>query len=93
VQIFANTVFDNNFRGKIKRLESIKKNINFFHGDVQKKDDLKKAIKNIDTVIHLAYINGTRFFYEMPIDVLNVGIKGIFNILEICKEHKIRNFF
>ena len=87
------TVFDNNFRGKIQRLESIKKNINFFHGDVQKKDDLKKAIKNIDTVIHLAYINGTRFFYEMPIDVLNVGIKGIFNILEICKEHKIRNFF
>jgi nucleoside-diphosphate-sugar epimerase len=87
------TVFDNNFRGKIKRLESIEKNINFFHGDVQKKDDLKRAIKNIDTVIHLAYINGTRFFYEMPIDVLNVGIKGIFNILEICEEYKIRNFF
>ena len=87
------TVFDNNFRGKISRLESIKKNITFYNGDIQKKKDLRKAIKNIDTVIHLAYINGTRFFYEMPIDVLNVGIKGIFNILEICKDYKIKNFF
>jgi nucleoside-diphosphate-sugar epimerase len=87
------TIFDNNFRGKISRLESIKKNIIFFNGDIQKKKDLKKAIKNIDTVIHLAYINGTRFFYEMPINVLNVGIKGIFNILEICKDYKIKNLF
>ena len=87
------TVFDNNFRGKIRRLESIKKNIVFVNGDIQKKEDLKKAIKNIDTVIHLAYINGTRFFYEMPINVLNVGIKGIFNILEICKDYRIKNFF
>jgi nucleoside-diphosphate-sugar epimerase len=87
------TVFDNNFRGKIRRLESIKKNIVFVNGDIQKKEDLKRAIKNIDTVIHLAYINGTRFFYEMPINVLNVGIKGIFNILEICKDYRIKNFF
>jgi nucleoside-diphosphate-sugar epimerase len=87
------SVFDNNFRGKISRLESIKKEIAFFRGDIQKKKDLKKAIKKIDTVIHLAYINGTKFFYERPIEVLNVGVKGIFNILEICKDYNVKNFF
>lgn len=29
----------------------------------------------------------------MPIHVFNVGIKGIFNILEICNDYKIKNFF
>lgn len=31
------TVFDSNFRGKINRLEIVKKNIRFFYGDIQKK--------------------------------------------------------
>ena len=46
---------------------------------------------SINCVIH-AYINGTKYFYEKPIDVLNVGIKGILNVLELSKKYKIKKF-
>jgi nucleoside-diphosphate-sugar epimerase len=36
----------------------------------------------VTTVWHLAYINGTRFFYERPDAVLEVGIKGALNTIE-----------
>ena len=87
------TVIDDNSRGNISRLKNVKKKINFYKGDIRNKNQIKKAFKKIDTVIHLAFINGTQFFYEKPIQVLEVGIKGIFNILEICKEKKVKNFF
>ncbi len=86
-------VFDNNSRGNIGRLNEIKKNIIFIKGDICNKKDLEKAFKKkINSVIHLAYINGTRYFYEKPIDVLNVGLKGIINTLELSKKYKIKNF-
>ena len=85
------SVFDNNSRGKFKRIKN--NNIKFFKGDIRNKNDIKKSLNKIDTIIHLAYINGTKYFYEKPIDVLSVGIKGIFNLLELCSEFRIKNFF
>ena len=46
-------VFDNNQRGKIKRLKN--RNITFINGDIRSKKSLSIAFKNIDAVIHLAY--------------------------------------
>lgn len=87
-------VFDNNSRGKIKRLDDIKKKIIFIKGDICNQKELNKAfIQNkIHCVIHLAYINGTKYFYEKPIDVLNVGLKGIINILELSKKYNVKKF-
>ena len=87
-------IFDNNSRGNIKRLADIKKNIIFIKGDICHKKDLEKAFKKlkVQCVIHLAFINGTRFFYEKPIEVLNVGLKGIINTLELSKKYKIKKF-
>ena len=48
---------------------------------------------DIDSVIHLAFINGTNFFYEKPELVLEVGIKGIINLIEVCEENFIKEFF
>ena len=56
------TVFDNNSRGKIRRLKDVLKKIDFIKGDIR---DIKKLLSikgNFDTVIHLAYVNGTKFF-------------------------------
>ena len=91
---YKTVIFDNNSRGNIKRLKDIEKNIIFVKGDVCKKSDLDKAFRKIkiNCVIHLAYINGTKYFYEKPLDVLNVGIKGMLNVLELSKKYKIKNF-
>ena len=40
----------------------------------------------------MAYINGTKYFYEKPIDVLNVGLKGIINVLELSKKYNVKKF-
>jgi len=88
-----NTVIiaDNNFRKKKNDLKH--KNLYVHKIDVRKKNQLKKISKDIDSVIHLAFINGTNFFYEKPELVLEVGIKGILNLIEVCEENFIKEFF
>ncbi|MCK4825337.1 SDR family NAD(P)-dependent oxidoreductase, partial [bacterium] len=69
-------VFDNNFRGKMENLESFKEQIDFIEGDIRNIDQIKLSLEGIDTVYHLAYINGTQYFYVNPKLVLEVGLKG-----------------
>jgi nucleoside-diphosphate-sugar epimerase len=87
-------VFDNNSRGKLVRLQK-NKNVSFIKGDIRNKKDLGKAFLKIhyDTVIHLAYINGTKFFYKKPTEILDVAVKGLVNIFDLCIEKKIKNLF
>jgi nucleoside-diphosphate-sugar epimerase len=87
-------VFDNNSRGKLVRLQK-NKNVSFIKGDIRNKKDLRKAFLKIhyDTVIHLAYINGTKFFYKKPTEILDVAVKGLVNIFDLCIEKKIKNLF
>lgn len=85
-------VFDNGFRGSGTKLAE-NKNIELFNGDIRKKEDVVAACKNIDTVIHLAYINGTKYFYEYPELVLEVGVKGMINVLDAASENKVKELF
>ena len=87
-------IFDNNFRGKLSRIKKIKnKNLKFFKGDIRNYNQLKKSFKNVDSVIHLAYINGTKFFYTQPTLVLDVAIKGLMNVVDICINKKIKEVY
>ena len=59
-------VLDNFQRSNQFRLKDIIKNIDFIEGDIRDESILEKACHKIDTVIHLAYLNGTKFFYTKP---------------------------
>jgi nucleoside-diphosphate-sugar epimerase len=85
-------VFDNNSRGNQRRLEGVMNDIEFIEGDIRDLDQVKKAFKNVDAVCHLAFVNGTRFFYELPELVLEVGVKGMMNVLDACVENNISDF-
>ena len=76
-------VFDNFLRGKKNNFES--KNIKIINGDIREINDLNKIKTKIDTVIHLAYLNGTKYFYDNPDLVLDIGIKGLVNVFDFCK--------
>ena len=82
-------VFDNFLRGKKNNFDN--KNIKIIDGDIRKINDLDKIKTKIDTVIHLAYLNGTKYFYDNPDLVLDIGIKGLVNIFDYCKRKKIKN--
>ncbi len=87
------TIFDNNSRGKISRIHEIEKKINFIKGDIRNKKKVMNSMKNIDAVIHLAYINGTKFFYEKPDLILDVAVKGLVNIFDSCLKYKIKELY
>ena len=87
------TVLDNNSRGKIKRLDSIFNKIRFIKTDIRNLKKIKSIPGSFDTIVHLAYVNGTKFFYKKPFEILDIGVNGFLNILEFAKKKKVKNFF
>ena len=83
-------VFDNNIRGDLRRLNDVKDKIELIEGDIRNFSEILSASKNVDSIIHLAYINGTEYFYKMPELVLDVGVKGMLNVVDACKKHNIK---
>ena len=45
--------------------------------------------EGVDAVCHLAFINGTEFFYTKPELVLDVAVKGIINVLDGAIRHRV----
>lgn len=83
-------VMDNNIRGATSRLSSVLDKIEFIEGDIRNAAIVDRVCNGVDSVIHLAYINGTEYFYSMPELVLDVGVKGIINVIDACIKHKIK---
>lgn len=83
-------VLDNISRGDIRRLKDIAKDIEVVEGDVRNPEVVRSACKDVDSVVHLAFINGTEFFYTKPELVLEVGIKGMINVIDACLEEGIK---
>ncbi len=75
---------DNFWRGREENITHLLGNKNFklVRGDIRDKSLVSETIKNCDTVYHLAAINGTKYFYEKPLLVMDVNINGTKNILE-----------
>ena len=86
-------VLDNNSRGRSRRIEEVKNEIKFIKGDIRNKTKLLSIHNKIDTVIHLAYVNGTKHFYKKPYEILDIAVNGLLNILEFCRHKKVKNFF
>lgn len=82
-------VFDNNSRGNVRRLVDVLSDIEFIEGDIREKEAVIEATKGVDSVLHLAYVNGTEFFYTKPELILEVGVKGMMNIIDACLVHGI----
>lgn len=78
-------VLDNNSRGHERRLGDLAASIELVIGDIRDPQVVRDAVSGVDSVLHLAYVNGTRFFYERPELVLDVGVRGMINVLDACR--------
>lgn len=86
-------IFDNNSRGKLNRVKK-SNNLFFIKGDIRNIKDLSKCSKfKIKNIIHLAFINGTKNFYNKPLEVLEIAYLGMINIINFSIKNKIKNFF
>ena len=90
---YAVKIFDNNFRGSLDKIENIKQKVKFIKGDIRNIKSLNRAMKKTDAVIHLAYINGTKYFYTKPILTLDIAMKGIINIIDTCIKNKVKELY
>ena len=70
--------------------QSIKRKVNFIHGDVKNRSDWEKALSDIDYVIHLAAETGTgQSMYEIKkyVDTNSGGTARLLDILTNSKHH------
>ena len=82
-------ILDNQSRGALRRLSTIADDYEMVEGDVRDPEVVVRAVKGTDSVCHLAFINGTESFYAMPEVVLDVGVKGMVNVLDACIKENI----
>ena len=85
---------------KEKRLETLNNkfknkqlNWDFIKTDLTDENQLKKIFKSFqpDTVVNLAAQAGVRYSLKNPKAYINSNIVGFSNILECCREHKVKN--
>jgi len=82
---------DNFFRGKEEYLPE-HKNFKFKKIDLARhSDEINELIKHEqpDIVFHYAAINGTKYFYDIPFQVINDNILMTQNVLNACKHSTV----
>jgi len=82
-------VLDNQFRGSAERLSDIAGDFEFIAGDIRDAVLVGQAVQGMDAVCHMASINGTEFFYTMPELVLDIGVRGMLNVIDACLSHNV----
>jgi nucleoside-diphosphate-sugar epimerase len=82
-------VLDDNSRGNPRRLAEVSADIEFIAGDIRDAAAVDKAAQEMDEVHHLAFVNGTEFFYSHPDLVLDVGVRGMVNVIDACRANGI----
>ena len=80
---------------KYDRLNNLKKhkNLVFEKIDISNYSDLERIVKKhkISKICHLAAQAGVRYSLEAPMEYIKSNIIGHLNILEICRNFKIKN--
>jgi nucleoside-diphosphate-sugar epimerase len=82
-------VLDNNSRGAERRLGNAVSDVELLIGDIRSGDFVERAVAGVDAVHHLAFVNGTENFYKHPDLVLEVGAKGMINVVDACIKHGV----
>jgi nucleoside-diphosphate-sugar epimerase len=82
-------VLDDNSRGRPRRLAEVENDIEFIGGDIRDAEAVTRATKGMDEVHHLAFVNGTEFFYSQPDLVLDVGVRGMINVIDACRAQNV----
>ena len=83
-------VLDNNSRGDRRRLAENGDRVELVEADIRDAAAVEKATAGVDGVFHLASLNGTEFFYQKPDLVLEVGVKGMVNVMDACVKHRVK---
>ena len=83
-------VLDNLSTGNELNLAPFKGKIEFQKGDIRSEQDVKKAVKGIDYVIHQAALRSVARSVEEPVVTNDVNVNGTLNVLIQAHEAKVK---
>lgn len=83
-------VFDNCSRSTIDIEKAAAMGVHVYEQDIRDEFAVEIAAHGCDEIIHLAYINGTKNFYDRPAEVLDVGVRGMLSVIRACDRLKIK---
>ncbi|WP_259549298.1 NAD-dependent 4,6-dehydratase LegB [Heyndrickxia sp. FSL K6-6286] len=69
--------------------EKVKKEIEFFSGDIRDPFGVKEAMIGCDRVLHLASLIAIPYSYHSPATYIDTNIKGTLNVLQAARELNI----
>ncbi len=84
-------VLDNSSRGSADKLGDAAGSVEILEGDIRDPAFVRKAVSGTERVLHLAFVNGTEYFYKYPAFVLDVGIKGMMNVIDSCIQEGVKD--
>jgi len=87
-------ILDNFSSGRVKNIQRhlSSQRLHLVRGDVRNSEDVKKAVKDVDVVFHLAAIVNVPLSIENPLLVNDVNIEGTLNLLEASVKENIQRF-
>lgn len=66
--------------------KDVMKNIEVFQGDIRDPNGVDQAMKDVDTVFHLAALIAIPFSYHSPDTYVDTNIKGTLNVLQAARK-------
>ena len=87
-------VLDNLLTGKLENLKQHQSysQVEFVKGDVRDAKLVKKSVRDVDAVIHLAALTSVPFSIENPDLTFAVNVGGTINLLSSCAKQKVGKF-
>jgi nucleoside-diphosphate-sugar epimerase len=86
-------VLDDSSRGRKSNISAFLEKVQVVDADTRDKKTILDASKGVDSIVHLAAIQGTGNFYQRPHEVLEVNVKGLINTIEAAVANKVKCFF
>ncbi|MEW6456890.1 MAG: SDR family oxidoreductase [Acidobacteriota bacterium] len=82
-------ILDNLSTGKIENIKDFLNSAEFQKGDLTNPKDLKKSLKNIECVVHLAAIPSVERSVKDPLLTNKANVEGTLNLLVAARETKV----
>lgn len=83
-------IFDNLSTGKEENIKHLEGSVQFVKGDLRNIDDLKSAVKGVDTIFHLAAIPSVIRSVQDPVTSNSANIDGTLNLLVAARDAGVR---
>jgi UDP-glucose 4-epimerase len=83
-------VIDNLSTGKRANLASFRGDLEFQKGDLRKESDVRKAVKGVDTIFHMAANRAVLRSVDDPMDTNETNVTGTLRLLVAARDLKAR---